>query len=115
MISHGKAASPASDNQDWPAYGGGPQEIRHSNLDQINKTNVARLQVAWTYDTEDGAGASETQPIVVNGILFGLTPRHKVIALDGNETRRGRKIAIPDIVLDRLKMPDTLACVGIQC
>ena len=81
-ISHGKAAPPYSENQDWPAYGGGPQEIRYSNLDQINQTNVARLQVAWTYDTEDGAGASETQPIVVNGILFGLTPRHKVIALD---------------------------------
>jgi quinoprotein glucose dehydrogenase len=82
LTSHGKTASSPSDNQDWPAYGGGPQEIRYSNLDQINQTNVARLQVAWTYDTEDGPGASETQPIVVDGILFGLTPRHKVIALN---------------------------------
>src|SRR4051794_11786757 len=82
LISDMKAAPPPSDNQDWPAYGGGPQEIRYSNLDQINRTNVARLQVAWMYDTEDGPGASETQPIVVNGMLFGLTPRHRVIALD---------------------------------
>jgi len=70
LISDVRAASPFSDNQDWPAYGGGPQEIRYSNLDQINRKNVARLQVAWMYDTEDGPGASETQPIVVNGILF---------------------------------------------
>ncbi len=82
LMPHVNAAPPSSENQDWPAYGGGPQEIRYSGLDQINKANVAGLQVAWTYDTEDGIGASETQPIVVKGVLFGLTPRHKVIALD---------------------------------
>src|SRR4051794_33840546 len=82
LIPHMRAASPSSDNQDWPGYGGGPQGIRYSNLDQINQANVAGLQVAWTFDTQDGPGASETQPIVVNGVLFGLTPRHKVVALD---------------------------------
>jgi len=67
LTSHGKTPSSPSDSQDWPAYGGGPQEIRYSNLDQINQTNVARFQVAWTYDTDEGPGASETQPIVVDG------------------------------------------------
>ncbi len=69
--------------QDWPLYGGVGQ-TRYSNLRQINRTNVTRLTVAWTYDTADGANASETQPIVVNGILYGLTSRHKAIALDAN-------------------------------
>src|ERR1700704_2269686 len=68
--------------QDWPGYGGGPEGTRYSSLDQINRSNVSRLRVAWTYDTADGKGATETQPIVVNGVLFGLTPRHKVVALD---------------------------------
>jgi len=68
--------------RDWPAYGGGPLDIRYSGLKQIDRSNVARLQVAWTYDTADGPGATETQPIVVDGVLFGLTPRHKVVALD---------------------------------
>ncbi len=68
--------------QDWPAYGGGPQDIRYSRLKQIDRSNVSRLQVAWTYDTADGSGDPQTQPIMVNGVLYGLTPSHKVVALD---------------------------------
>jgi quinoprotein glucose dehydrogenase len=66
---------------EWPAYGGGPADIRYSSLKQINRTNVGRLEVAWSYDTADGSGDPQTQPIMVNGVLYGLTPKHKVIAL----------------------------------
>ena len=34
--------------RDWKVYGGGPENIRYSRLDQINRDNVTRLQVAWT-------------------------------------------------------------------
>jgi len=67
---------------DWPAYGGGPAETRYSALKQIDRSNVSRLRTAWTYDTEDGPGDPQTQPIVVNGVLYGLTPKHKLVALD---------------------------------
>jgi quinoprotein glucose dehydrogenase len=70
-------------DRDWPAYGGGPLGVRYSDLKQINRTNVKQLSVAWTYDTADGAEDPQTQPILVGGILYGLTPRHKAIALDG--------------------------------
>jgi len=66
---------------DFAVYGGSGQ-TRYSRLKQIHRGNVARLKVAWTYDTADGANASQTQPIVVNGVLYGLTPKHKVVALD---------------------------------
>jgi quinoprotein glucose dehydrogenase len=66
----------------WPAYGGGPEDNRYSALKQIDTTNVSRLEVAWTYDTDDPAAASETQPIMVNGTLYGVTPAHKIVALD---------------------------------
>ena len=69
--------------RDWPIYGGGSSGTRYSPLKQINRSNVAQLTVAWTFDTADGAGASQTQTIVVDGVLYGLTPKHKVIALDG--------------------------------
>jgi len=68
--------------RDWPAYGGGPEGIRYSELQQINRSNVANLRVAWSYDTADGTGDAQTQPIMIDGVLFGLTPRHKVVALD---------------------------------
>ncbi|MEO8371098.1 MAG: PQQ-binding-like beta-propeller repeat protein, partial [Candidatus Solibacter sp.] len=69
--------------KDWPAYGGNSAGNRYSPLKQINRSNVARLTVAWTFDTADGTGASQTQPIVVEGVLYALTPKHKVVALDG--------------------------------
>ncbi|HVW87182.1 MAG TPA: PQQ-binding-like beta-propeller repeat protein, partial [Bryobacteraceae bacterium] len=74
------AATPQE--RDWPAYGGGPEGIRYSPLKQIDRSNVSRLHVAWTYDTDDGAGDPQTQPIMVNGIFYGVTPRHKIVALD---------------------------------
>ncbi|MEQ1948114.1 MAG: PQQ-binding-like beta-propeller repeat protein [Bryobacteraceae bacterium] len=66
---------------EWPIYGG-PGQTRYSSLKQINLSNVAKLKVAWTYDTSDGTNASQTHPIVVNGVLYGVTPSHKMIALD---------------------------------
>src|SRR5215470_4608075 len=72
----------ASAQTGWPAYGGGPEDLRYSPLKQINRSNVSRLQVAWTFDATDGPSASQTQPIVVNGVLYGVTPKHATIALD---------------------------------
>ncbi|HLX45225.1 MAG TPA: PQQ-binding-like beta-propeller repeat protein [Bryobacteraceae bacterium] len=81
LIAAGVVAIAAS-AADWPGYGGGPADIRHSNLKQINRSNVSRLQAAWSYDTADGAGDPQTQPIVVAGVMYGVTPTHKIIALD---------------------------------
>ena len=60
----------------------GPEGTRCSSLQQINRTNVARLRRVWSYDTQDGSGDPQTQPIMVQGVLYGLTPRHKVVALN---------------------------------
>jgi quinoprotein glucose dehydrogenase len=74
------SAAQKPDNRNWPAYGGGLEQIRYSTLNQINRQNVARLEVAWTYDTGE-PGAMQTQPIVVDGVLYGLTPTHKTFAI----------------------------------
>src|SRR5713101_8405029 len=67
--------------QDWPAYGGGPANIHYSPLAQINRTNVKRLQVAWSFDTGEQGGL-QTSPIIVGGVLYGITPTQKLYALD---------------------------------
>jgi quinoprotein glucose dehydrogenase len=72
----------AAADHDWPAYGGGASGIRYSPLKQISRSNVARLHVAWTYDTQDGPGDPQTQPIIVHGVLYGITPTHKAVALN---------------------------------
>jgi quinoprotein glucose dehydrogenase len=53
-----------------------------SSLKQINQSNVAQLQIVWSFDAGDGAGTLETNPIEVNGILYGNTTSHKVFALN---------------------------------
>jgi len=79
---HARSQNPNSaEALDWPAYGGGPDDARYSPLQQINRHNVASLQVAWTYDTAEEGGL-ETSPIVVNGVLYGITPAQEIFALD---------------------------------
>ena len=62
------SARPVADaRRSWSVYGGGPDNIHYSSLDQINRENVHSLQVAWTFDTGDAHPQSEMEcnPIVV--------------------------------------------------
>jgi quinoprotein glucose dehydrogenase len=68
---------------DWPVNGG-PNNIRYSPLTQITRENIGRLKIAWTYDSHDAFKDSEMQsnPIVVDGVLYATTPKLRVIALN---------------------------------
>jgi quinoprotein glucose dehydrogenase len=70
---------------DWRVTGGEPGNTRYSPLDQINRANVAKLRVAWTYRTRDLSPDrhSEIQatPIIIDGALYTTTPALAVIAL----------------------------------
>jgi len=68
-------------NRDWPVYGGAPEGGHYSELKQINRNNVNQLQVAWSFDTGE-TGGLQTSPIVVHGVLYGITPTQKIFALD---------------------------------
>ncbi|MFZ0864213.1 MAG: PQQ-binding-like beta-propeller repeat protein [Candidatus Sulfotelmatobacter sp.] len=76
-----KKAPDKKESHDWPIYGGTPENNHFSSLTQINRKNVKRLRVAWTFDTEESGGL-QTSPIVVQGVLYGLTPSQKVFALN---------------------------------
>ncbi len=84
------AEAPRSAAGNWPFYGGDAGGSRYSQLDQINKTNVAQLKPAWeihTGDVSDGSdGRSksefETTPIVIAGTMYLTTPFNRVLALD---------------------------------
>jgi len=77
-----------ADSADWPVNGG-RDNIRYSPLTQINRRTVARLRVAWTYDSHDAFKGSEMQsnPIVVDGVLYATTPTLRVVALDAETGR----------------------------
>ena len=75
------AVSANAGDADWPGYGGDDAKTRHSALTQINRDNVAGLELAWQYDTRE-KGDTQTQPIVIGRTLFGYTPTHKTFAVD---------------------------------
>lgn len=66
---------------DWSVYSGQPQNDHYSPLAEINRDNVASLAVAWTFDTHE-IGGLETSPLVVGGVLYGISPSQKIFALD---------------------------------
>ncbi|MEO7767329.1 MAG: hypothetical protein ABIS01_07875, partial [Ferruginibacter sp.] len=65
----------------WTEYLGGPDRNHYSTLSQVDTTNVGQLKIAWTYDSPD-SGQMQMSPIIVNGIVYGVTAALKAFALD---------------------------------
>jgi len=78
----------ANPDHEWRVYGGNPAGTHYSPLDQINRANVHKLKVAWTYHTEDSrrkpATTIECNPLVVNGVMYLTTAQLKLCALEAN-------------------------------
>ena len=72
------------DTTDWPHYGNDAGRTHYSTLDQINKSNVGKLEVVWTYRTGDKTDRStiEANPIIIRGVMYLTTASVKVAALD---------------------------------
>ncbi|MFT3720444.1 glucose/quinate/shikimate family membrane-bound PQQ-dependent dehydrogenase [Pseudorhodoferax sp.] len=81
---------PAHAQKDWEHYGNTAGGSRFAALDQINRGNVDRLQVAWTYHTgdvalSDGNGAEDQlTPLQVGDRVYLCTPHNNLIALDAD-------------------------------
>ncbi len=80
------ACTPIEKNADnWDIYLGDKTSSQYSSLDQIDIENVAQLKVAWTYSSNDKDDNDRSQiqcnPLVVDGILYGTSPQHKLFAL----------------------------------
>jgi quinoprotein glucose dehydrogenase len=65
----------------WPGYLGGPDSTQYSALKQVNKTNVQKLEVAWTYPTGE-RGNYVFNPTVVDGVMYVLAKNNSIVALD---------------------------------
>jgi glucose dehydrogenase len=51
----------------WTAYGGSDDSSQYSSLDQVNRSNVSRLDVAWTFPV---TGTVIFNPLVVDGVMY---------------------------------------------
>jgi len=86
----------------WSDYGGSADSMQYSALKQINKSNVAGLDLAWSYPAPVPGGRFAFNPLVVDGVMYVVGKAGAVVALDaatgkemwshpveGNITNRG--------------------------
>lgn len=75
---------PGKSDDTWEVYGGNKEHHHYSSLTEIDTNNVSQLQVAWVYHTKDSSRSSQIQvnPIIVDSILYGVSPMLKLFALD---------------------------------
>ena len=62
----------------WPGYGNGPDHSRYFASRQIDRANVTRLEVAWTYPHGDTGSV----PIAVRGVIYGRGRNGSLVAID---------------------------------
>ena len=70
-----------SSHNSWSDYGGAADSAQYSALKQINRSNVSRLKVAWSYSTGDHQHYF-FNPIVVDRLMYVLAKNNSIVALD---------------------------------
>jgi PQQ-dependent dehydrogenase (methanol/ethanol family) len=74
-------AAAAPPNTDWMLLGNSVEMQHHSDLAQINESNVARLGLAWTEDIPSPDGLVGN-PLVKDGVVFQSGPLGRIFATD---------------------------------
>jgi quinoprotein glucose dehydrogenase len=88
LAGQGPSTTPtAPANTEWRTYGGDLRSTRYMPIDQINKDNFDKLQVAWRLKTDFLGPRAEfnfqTTPLIVNGVLYTTAgSRRSVVALN---------------------------------
>jgi alcohol dehydrogenase (cytochrome c) len=76
----GSVRTAAQTVTDWPSYNRTLTSERYAPLDQINRTNVARLKSLCVFDLEID-GSFQTGPIAIGRTMFATTDK-EILALD---------------------------------
>jgi alcohol dehydrogenase (cytochrome c) len=101
QVSYERVVGAAREPQNWLTYSGSYAGWRYSALDQINTSSVSHLAMKWAFQV-GALGQFETNPIVVDGVLYGTGQDNRAFALDA---RTGRAIwrykrTLPDKLKD---------------
>jgi glucose dehydrogenase len=80
---------------EWPVYGGDQGATRYASIADIDRTNLANLQIAWTWKPGERAlpefgtqpGTFQNTPLMIDDVLYLSTPYNRVVALDARSGR----------------------------
>jgi len=67
----------------WSDYGGAADSSQYSALSQINRSNVDKLVLAWTYRTGDN-NKYLFNPLVVDDVMYVLAKNNSIAAIDAS-------------------------------
>src|SRR5499427_9646726 len=71
----------ADEPQNWLTYSGTYRSERHTLLKQITPANASRLELQWVFQT-DSTEKFEATPLVVDGVMYTVSPPNNIVALD---------------------------------
>ncbi|MEO5953592.1 MAG: PQQ-binding-like beta-propeller repeat protein, partial [Chloroflexia bacterium] len=70
----------AQDFSKWAEYGGGPSSSQYTSLTQINRSNVSKLKVAWSYKIGENKRYS-FNPVVVDDLMYVMGAGSSIVAI----------------------------------
>lgn len=81
------AFRPQQPDVNWTEYNGDGARSHYSSLSQITPANVGQLRIAWTYasggaDTVNNRTQMQCNPLVIDGVLYGVSAGTQAFALD---------------------------------
>jgi PQQ-dependent dehydrogenase (methanol/ethanol family) len=104
QVGYDRLLGAAKEARNWLVYSGGYFSNRYSELTQITTANAKNLELSWMYQAAV-AGAWQTTPLVVDGIMYLTQRPNDVVALDA---RTGRVFWI----YRHPPTPDQIVCCG---
>jgi quinoprotein glucose dehydrogenase len=66
----------------WSDYAGGADSMQYSALKQINKANVAQLELAWFLPAPGPSGRFAFNPLIVDDVMYVVGKGNAVMALN---------------------------------
>ncbi len=101
----------------WEQYKGSDENIQYSSLTEIDTSNVKTLRPIWEYHTGDADTANDSQiqcnPIIVDGVMYGTSPRLKLFALDAATGTRKWQFDPFDVLTGDKTFYNTNNCRGV--
>ncbi len=86
QVTYDQILNAAATPQNWLTYGGTESSQRYSSLKEITPANVTKLESKWVLQ-DQVFGAWESNPIVVDGVMYLTERPNDVMAVDAKTGR----------------------------
>ena len=72
----------------WSDYGGSTDSMQYSALKQIDKSNIQRLELAWSYQVPGTSSRFGASPLIAGGIIYLRGANNSLVALDASSGKQ---------------------------